>query len=235
MKPSDYIDADYLPNGITLSDPRSMKLEDTVKLFQHIASRESSHGVRNAFRFKKVLSSRKKGSLNDAKYKDREADADQPGSASEEPKRRQRLSRPKARVPITPANVDQSPERGQASTHPTASGPETIVSSLRQLPDPSVVDQSPERGQASTHPTASGPETIASSSRQLPDPSVEEDETGHADRRKSPRHRKAQMPATPVSSPVVDDHAVDRRKSPRHVKAQMPATPVSSRKGNRRN
>lgn len=197
MKPSDYIDADYLPNGITLSDPRSMKLEDTVKLFQHIASRESSHGVRNAFRFKKVLSSRKKGSLNDAKYKDREADADQPGSASEEPKRRQRLSRPKARVPITPANVDQSPERGQASTHPTASGPETIVSSLRQLPDPSV----------------------------------EEDETGHADRRKSPRHRKAQVPATPV----VDDHAVDRRKSPRHVKAQMPATPVSSRKGNRRN
>ncbi|KAF8811080.1 hypothetical protein BYT27DRAFT_7253210 [Phlegmacium glaucopus] len=48
-KPSDFIDAEYLPQGITISDPRSMKLEPIVRFFQHITDREVSHGIPHAF------------------------------------------------------------------------------------------------------------------------------------------------------------------------------------------
>jgi hypothetical protein len=47
-----------------------MRQEDIIKFFKHVASRESSHGVKDAFRFKKVLTSRKKGMLLSPKYKD---------------------------------------------------------------------------------------------------------------------------------------------------------------------
>ncbi|KAF8809692.1 hypothetical protein BYT27DRAFT_7254409 [Phlegmacium glaucopus] len=67
-RPSDFIDAEYLPNGITISDPRSMKLEAVVKLFQNITIREEAHGIPNAFRFKAILSSRKQGTLCEARY-----------------------------------------------------------------------------------------------------------------------------------------------------------------------
>jgi hypothetical protein len=69
-KPSDFIDPKHLPNGITISDPRSMKLESIVKFFQHVAAREATHGIQQAFRFKAVLSSRKEGRLRDARYND---------------------------------------------------------------------------------------------------------------------------------------------------------------------
>jgi hypothetical protein len=47
-----------------------MKRDDMIKLFEHIGARQASHGVDDAFRFKKVLSSRKKGSLQEASYHD---------------------------------------------------------------------------------------------------------------------------------------------------------------------
>lgn len=53
-----------------MNDPRSMKREDIIKFFQHIALREGSHGIPNAFRFKAVLSSRKKGKLVKTRYFD---------------------------------------------------------------------------------------------------------------------------------------------------------------------
>jgi hypothetical protein len=63
---SDFIDPDYLPNGIQLCDPRSMKYDAIIKFFQRIASREASHGVQHAFRFKAILSRRRKGILRDS-------------------------------------------------------------------------------------------------------------------------------------------------------------------------
>ena len=51
-----------------MKDPRSMKLDSLIKFFKHISERESSHGITNAFRFKSVLSSRKKGSIRPARY-----------------------------------------------------------------------------------------------------------------------------------------------------------------------
>lgn len=53
-----------------LKDPRGMKRDQLVKFFEHITAREGSHGIKEAFRFKNVLSSRKKGEICTAKYPD---------------------------------------------------------------------------------------------------------------------------------------------------------------------
>lgn len=66
--PSDFIEADYLPTGISIKDPRSMRLESLIQFFKHVLLREASHGIRNAFRFKAVLSSRKSGMMRPANY-----------------------------------------------------------------------------------------------------------------------------------------------------------------------
>ena len=68
--PSEFIDAEYMPTDISITDPRSMKLETLLKFFKHIAEREASHGIPHAFRFKNVLSRRKKGSLHAARYRE---------------------------------------------------------------------------------------------------------------------------------------------------------------------
>ena len=67
--PSTFIDAEYMPTGISMKDPRSMKLESLITFFKHVRNREASHGIPNAFRFKAVLSGRKKGVLGPARYK----------------------------------------------------------------------------------------------------------------------------------------------------------------------
>ena len=45
-----------------------MKRESIVKLFEHIAAWEISHGVQDAFQFKNILSSRKQGALLPSRY-----------------------------------------------------------------------------------------------------------------------------------------------------------------------
>lgn len=47
-----------------------MKHSSLIKLFKHIKGQQISHGVRDAFRFKWVLSSRRKGHLIEAQYPD---------------------------------------------------------------------------------------------------------------------------------------------------------------------
>jgi hypothetical protein len=66
-KQSDLIASKYIPLGTKLNDPRAMKRNDMI-FFEHIGARQTSHGIRDAFRFKGVLSSRKKGSLHEASY-----------------------------------------------------------------------------------------------------------------------------------------------------------------------
>jgi hypothetical protein len=77
-KQSEFIQSKYLPRGISLNDPRAMKREELIKLFEHIASREASHGPKKAFRFKAILSSRKKGELRNTRYFDDENPAPAP-------------------------------------------------------------------------------------------------------------------------------------------------------------
>jgi len=67
-KQMDFIKLKYIPRGINLDDPCIMKRESIVKLFKHIAAREVSHGVQDAFGFKNILSSLKKGALLPSRY-----------------------------------------------------------------------------------------------------------------------------------------------------------------------
>src|ERR1700678_1592400 len=60
----------YLPRGLKLLDPRAMRQEDIVKNFKHISTRQISHGVRDAFCFKAVMTSRKGSNLDKTHYID---------------------------------------------------------------------------------------------------------------------------------------------------------------------
>ena len=51
-----------------MNDPRGMKRDAMIKFFEHITLRQSTSTIKDAFRFKAVLSSRKKGSLRETKY-----------------------------------------------------------------------------------------------------------------------------------------------------------------------
>lgn len=101
QNPSDFLDADYLPTGISIKDPRSMRLESIVTFFKHVLLREASHGVPNAFRFKAVLSGRKKGVFGSAHYKDEEGNLEEHDIRIPPPKLRRKRRKPK------PANVNE--------------------------------------------------------------------------------------------------------------------------------
>lgn len=76
---SEFVHADYLPNSVSLKDPRSMNIIPLTAFFKYVAAREDSHGVSNAFRFKSVLSSRKKGHMLPAHYQiDNTAEGEEP-------------------------------------------------------------------------------------------------------------------------------------------------------------
>ncbi|KAF8805301.1 hypothetical protein BYT27DRAFT_7258411 [Phlegmacium glaucopus] len=92
-KQSDFIQAKYIPRGITLNDPQAMKREAMIQFFQHVVARQESHGNQDAFRFKAILSSRKKGTLRDAKYFDADAGVNEPAPA---PAPRRKKKAPKA-------------------------------------------------------------------------------------------------------------------------------------------
>ena len=49
-----------------------MKRDDMIKFFEHIASRQATHSIKDAFKFKAILSSRKNGNFIDTKYPDNE-------------------------------------------------------------------------------------------------------------------------------------------------------------------
>jgi hypothetical protein len=89
---SEFISAEYLPNGVSFQDPRSMKLDSLVKFFQHVFQREASYGISNAFRFKSILSSRKKGDIRPSRYEDEGNDAE--GAEDDPPIRRTRRRPP---------------------------------------------------------------------------------------------------------------------------------------------
>ena len=67
-KQSQFIDKRYLPRGVILDAPRSMKRDSMIKFFEHIDLRQAANGIRDAFKFKAILSSRKRGVLCDTKY-----------------------------------------------------------------------------------------------------------------------------------------------------------------------
>jgi hypothetical protein len=49
-----------------------MRRDELIQFLEHIVKRQASHGIRDAFKFKGVLTSRKNGEIAAAKYQDRE-------------------------------------------------------------------------------------------------------------------------------------------------------------------
>jgi hypothetical protein len=79
-----------------------MKRDQIIKFFKHVAGREASHGIQDAFRFKAILSSRKQGSMHPARYNDTTTE---PAPA---PARRR-----KKKVPVqNPQDIQQQPSSG---------------------------------------------------------------------------------------------------------------------------
>ena len=46
-----------------------MRQEQLISFFRHVAAHQSTHGIQHAFRFKTILSDRKKGYLLPAEYR----------------------------------------------------------------------------------------------------------------------------------------------------------------------
>jgi hypothetical protein len=97
--PIDFIQADYWPTGISIKDPRSMKLEALILFFQHVIQREESHGIPHAFRFHTVLSSRKGVKMVPARYI---YDGDEPGREVTPPP----VPRKRRKAPANTGNAD---------------------------------------------------------------------------------------------------------------------------------
>jgi hypothetical protein len=100
-----------MPTDVELKDPRSMKVDSLVKFFKHVADREDSHGILDSFKFNSVLSSRKKGTLLPARYKDDDdADISEDTGIPPPPRRRKRRQIPLARnnLPLLINNTDDT-------------------------------------------------------------------------------------------------------------------------------
>ena len=104
-----------------MDDPHNARREDIIKFFEHIATRQTSHGVNDAFRFKKFLDGRKNGKLMSPKYPDQVL----PESSEPEPE----------------TGIDQVPEMFthtfQTNTHAQTYRPETATT-LNPEPEPAL-------------------------------------------------------------------------------------------------
>ena len=89
---SDFINSDYLPSGISLTDPRSMKLDALISFFQHVSNREDLHGIQDAFRFRNVMIGRKKGIFRPARYKV-DGDEDRESTPTPPPRKRRKAKK----------------------------------------------------------------------------------------------------------------------------------------------
>lgn len=117
--------------------PRNMKIDELIALFKHIAGREASHGISNAFRFKTVSSGRKKGTLHPARYKKvTELDDDNNSESTSAPAPMRRRKRKEKRVTrdIFQTQLNQ-PDVGPPNTQmntPSENSSAPIVSAARR-------------------------------------------------------------------------------------------------------
>ena len=51
--PSEFMDSMYFPQTVTLKDPQNMQMKDIKTFLSHIQARETVHGTKGAFRFKR--------------------------------------------------------------------------------------------------------------------------------------------------------------------------------------
>ena len=65
---SDFFDDEYIPRDLAIKSLWSMKQHQLFTFFRHVSACEQTHGIQNTFRFKSVLSGRKKASLLPVQY-----------------------------------------------------------------------------------------------------------------------------------------------------------------------
>jgi hypothetical protein len=145
VNPSQFMNDEYRPTGISLGDPRAMKRESIIKFFQHVAQREDLHGITQAFRFHTVLTSRKNGTLIPASYKADGEDSGHESSPLPRPRRRRKApentgndallspdasEEPNPATPTGPAQADLNTERATS-----AESAETPANPTRALHD----------------------------------------------------------------------------------------------------
>jgi hypothetical protein len=145
-----------------------MRQEDMIKFFEHVANRQASHGVKDAFRFKAVLTTRKKGDLGSTKYKDQEIisgintdDSTLPQTQYEPP-----ASRLTFRLPTVPAQQDhessapaprpkKKKKNGKDATLVTSSASTTVQETNSPVP---ASDPAPPRPRPKPRPTGKAKE-----------------------------------------------------------------------------
>jgi hypothetical protein len=161
-KQSDFIDAEYVPNNMKIKDPRSMKLDHMVSFFEHIAEREASEGIANAFRFKAILSSRKKGSLRPAQYKEVGAESGDdtgigtaPAPARRRKKQRDMTLTEEGTAP-TNARLYQAPSNEQVTESGVGAGPLFSTGLLSPSNTPAPSPSIPSTRGSTTENSSSG-------------------------------------------------------------------------------
>jgi hypothetical protein len=225
--PSDFIDAEYVPSDISITNPRSIKLESMIKFFKHISDREASHGISNAFRFKTVTSTRKNGVLRPARYI---VDVEDPDAAEDLPEEPVRVRRKRRK------------DQGEGRRDPTL-----FLDITADVVDDTADNTTP----SARHDVPTTRYTEPSARRQEPSANIHTgiftpDETPARDISPSiPRRRQTRRPviltpestprrsATPLESHTPESSTVNRRKSNRIVSHTLPKNP-RKRKGKKK-
>jgi hypothetical protein len=84
IHPSKYIDPDHLPTNFNMVDPRSMRQEQIILFFEHIAMRQQTFNLPDVFQFKTAKRGRKGSRTMDERDSELEH-ADPDSSADPDP------------------------------------------------------------------------------------------------------------------------------------------------------
>jgi hypothetical protein len=249
--PSDFIEAEYLPTGTQIRDPRSMRLDSLIKFFKHVTQREASHGIPNAFRFKAVLSSRKLGTLHPASYRHDGDESDREnnpiplrrkrrkptstsGNApmlnpdiSEEPNETNNTARP-ANEPAVYTGVSTTPATG-VSTTPATGGSTTPVAHVSTTPATAVSTTPATNTVLSITPSRCSRVhrlSIVNTGLHTPEdtPAPDRIESPSPPPRNRGRKTKQSSPTKPIGTPANSSSLTEPRRSQRTSGQGTPST-----------
>ncbi|KAF8805954.1 hypothetical protein BYT27DRAFT_7257783 [Phlegmacium glaucopus] len=94
---SAFINAEYLPCGLSIKNPRNMRKDMLQAFFLHVAERQRQYGPEAAFRFKAID---KSGGIVRAKYANDGADADCDTHSGRPSAKQQKCTRNKGKAPM---------------------------------------------------------------------------------------------------------------------------------------
>ena len=238
---SRYIEAKYVPNGITLIEPRSLKQADGFNFLKHIATRQALHKPPDVFRFSRVGISRKTKEADRhrrAKYPDEQTEE---SSASETPlapkkkraQRKQNATRTAGALesPEQPseANVNPMREVDPAATDAAGDSEKSNSSAARNIPSPKK-KRAPRKKTATTK---SGKVESLAEKHHIPTPTFSENITSTDGGSAAPRFVVTFGPNDPIPAspgifhvPVHGQVIPDTLKQPDNLNNMVHAYPA---------